>query len=185
MKNKISVLIIMLLMSVGITAANNELMVCDHNGDGERNLADVTLFNQVKGSMDLNGDGVSDLSDVTLYAQNYDNDLFCQEHFSTNQEEEQEFVEPKRTPSSKFGSGDAKKLIKAELEVFKKNYYTKDEVDTRISSMASLLVNGFESQKDIIDCGASKIAFKIFGKSLTVGGCSYHEASYGSFFVNK
>ena len=59
-----------------------QIMICDHNYDGVRNLQDVSLFAQCKDSFDANEDGVHDLSDVGLYAQNYADNNWCRVHTS-------------------------------------------------------------------------------------------------------
>lgn len=55
--------------------------VCDHSGDGKRNLTDVSLFAQCAETFDANHDGIHDVSDVSLYAQNKMNDDWCGYNF--------------------------------------------------------------------------------------------------------
>jgi len=49
------------------------LAICDHNGDGFRNLTDVSMFAQCQDTFDINGDNVHDLRDISLYTQNSQN----------------------------------------------------------------------------------------------------------------
>lgn len=57
------------------------LTVCDINGDGVRNLSDVSLFAGCSTTFDVNNDGVHNLTDVTLYSSNYSNVSWCQTNF--------------------------------------------------------------------------------------------------------
>ncbi len=57
------------------------LAICDHNGDGFRNLSDISEFASCKDTFDANGDGIHDLSDVSLYASMNQDATFCNTTF--------------------------------------------------------------------------------------------------------
>lgn len=61
--------------------ANVGLAICDHNGDGLRNLSDVPLLAACQNTFDANGDGVHDLSDISLYASMNQDANFCHKTF--------------------------------------------------------------------------------------------------------
>lgn len=65
------------------------LSVCDHNGDGLRNLTDVALFSECAGTFDGNGDGVHDLTDISLYGNNNQSNTWCATSFMCEAEEAQ------------------------------------------------------------------------------------------------
>ena len=89
--NKLLVISLALLISFAslvnaqeapISTENTEtpatLAICDHNGDGDRNLSDVGIFASCKDTFDANGDGMHDLSDISEYAVNkFRNDGWC------------------------------------------------------------------------------------------------------------
>lgn len=87
MKRMIYVLMMIVLIA-SVTAlgtgakAEDPYPMCDMNGDGVRNLVDVSKFAQVKDTMDVNGDGVHNLVDVSLFAQNKDVDGWCAKTFN-------------------------------------------------------------------------------------------------------
>ena len=69
------------------------LAVCDHNGDGLRNLTDVSIFSECAGTFDANGDNVHDLSDLSLYGTNNQSNTWCATSFMCVPEEAQETQE--------------------------------------------------------------------------------------------
>ena len=66
---------------------SDPLILCDHNGDGKRDVSDAGIFTSCKDTFDANGDNVHDLTDVSLYAQNYDDPYFCAHTFVCQPEE--------------------------------------------------------------------------------------------------
>jgi hypothetical protein len=57
------------------------LTVCDHNGDGIRNLTDVVMFAECSTTFDANGDGIHNLTDIALYGTNNQDDAWCASDF--------------------------------------------------------------------------------------------------------
>lgn len=77
------------------------LPVCDHNGDGARNLSDVALFAQCQSTFDVNGDGMHSLADISLYAANNQNNAWCATNFVCNPTED-ELAEPEVEPQNEL-----------------------------------------------------------------------------------
>lgn len=59
------------------TEGEGFLPVCDHNGDGFRNLTDVALFSSCAETFDADRDGDHDLSDISAYSENNQDATFC------------------------------------------------------------------------------------------------------------
>lgn len=57
------------------------LPICDHNGDGLRNLSDLAIFASCMDTFDANGDGLHSLSDLALYASYNQSDDWCEVDF--------------------------------------------------------------------------------------------------------
>jgi hypothetical protein len=57
------------------------LAICDHNGDGSRDLADIGIFATCKDTFDANGDDKHDLVDASLYASMNQDTNFCKSTF--------------------------------------------------------------------------------------------------------
>lgn len=67
--------------TVPATLAPAVLEVCDHNGDGVRNLTDVVIFSGCKDTFDADHNGSHDLTDVALYTANNQDAGFCNNDF--------------------------------------------------------------------------------------------------------
>lgn len=57
------------------------LEVCDHNGDGVRNLTDVVIFSGCKDTFDADHNGSHDLTDLALYTSKNQEADFCKNDF--------------------------------------------------------------------------------------------------------
>jgi hypothetical protein len=57
------------------------LVVCDHNGDGFRTLADLAIFAGCTTTFDVNGDNLHNLVDLALYGSNNQDDAWCETNF--------------------------------------------------------------------------------------------------------
>jgi hypothetical protein len=60
---------------------NQGLPICDHTGEGLRNLSDVSEFAECKDTFDADGNGIHDLNDISIYASMNQDNAFCRDTF--------------------------------------------------------------------------------------------------------
>ncbi|MFA6466374.1 MAG: hypothetical protein WCV71_00770 [Patescibacteria group bacterium] len=64
-----------------LDVVSSTLAICDHNGDGLRNLSDVSEFASCVDTFDANGDNRHDLLDTSAYASNNQDNIWCRDSF--------------------------------------------------------------------------------------------------------